>query len=88
MKERHVPIRLCLGCDSNDRRDRLERFAVVDGRLAWSQGLGSRGRGGYLHRRQECLDRFVSRKPFLRSLRVSVDRVERARLVALTAAAG
>jgi uncharacterized protein len=82
MRKSHVPMRLCLGCNASDRQDRLARLSIVGGRLVWSRSRPAAGRGGYLHRAERCMEGFVSRKPFLRSLRVSVDRTERARLVA------
>jgi predicted RNA-binding protein YlxR (DUF448 family) len=88
MRESHVPTRLCLGCNASDRQDRLTRLGLVGGRLVWTSGRPSVGRSGYLHRSERCWEGFVSRKPFLRSLRASVDRTERARLVAQLRAAG
>ena len=83
MKSRagHVPTRSCTGCNTRDAQSRLLRFALVDGRLIWDGGRLLPGRGAYLHPERTCLDRFVSRKPFLRSLRATVSTVERARLV-------
>jgi uncharacterized protein len=78
-----VPLRSCLGCNRRDPQSRLTRFTLVDGRLAWDPAARRQtGRGGYLHLQRECLDRFQSRKPFLRSLRASVSSAERARLAA------
>jgi predicted RNA-binding protein YlxR (DUF448 family) len=44
------------------------------------------GRGAYLHHRAACWDRFVGGKAYLRSLRRTVDRRERARIVTLVQA--
>jgi predicted RNA-binding protein YlxR (DUF448 family) len=71
-----------VGCNRRDAQSRLARFTLVDGRLAWDPARRQTGRGGYLHLQRECLDRFQSRKPFLRSLRASVSSAERARLAA------
>ena len=47
------------------------------------------GRGGYLHPRPQCWERFAARKGMVRSLRMAVDRPARAALVAqLRGAAG
>jgi uncharacterized protein len=77
-----VPIRSCAGCGERDEQRRLDRFMLDSGRLAWDRERRRGGRGGYLHARPECFAAFVSRKPFLRSLRASVATDERARLVA------
>jgi len=71
-----------VGCNRRDAQSRLVRFTLVEGRLAWDPAGRRPGRGGYLHLQRACLDRFQSRKPFLRSLRASVSSAERARLAA------
>jgi predicted RNA-binding protein YlxR (DUF448 family) len=58
------------------------RVVYVEGRaLALDTGHGCGGRGGYLHRAEECWARFASRKGMVRSLGVSVDRPARAALI-------
>jgi len=81
-RRHHLPVRSCAGCGERDEQRRLERFMLEAGRLAWDRERRRGGRGGYLHPRRECFAGFVSRKPFLRSLRASVPNAERARLVA------
>jgi len=78
----HVPMRSCAGCRERDAQSRLARFTLVDGRVTWDGERRARGRGAYLHPRRDCLDAFVSRKPFVRSLRESVPAADRERLVA------
>ena len=78
----HVPMRSCAGCRERQDQAQLRRFTLVDGRVTWDGEQRRSGRGAYLHPRRDCLDAFVSRKPFVRSLRVSVPAAERARLVA------
>jgi uncharacterized protein len=58
------------------------RIAIVGGRLEPDPDRRAPGRGAYLHRDPRCLVAFISRKPFLRSLRAPVARAERERLVA------
>jgi uncharacterized protein len=78
----HVPVRTCIGCGLRDRQ--AEMFRVVhapgDGLLVDS-GRNSGGRGGYLHRSEDCWVQFARRKGMVRSLKVSVDRSARAVLV-------
>jgi len=78
----HLPTRSCAGCFSRDAQPRLERFTLSGGSLAWDPARRRAGRGAYLHPRRECLEAFVARKPFIRSLRASVPAAERARLIA------
>lgn len=76
-----APIRLCLGCGERDRQDHLVRFSLRgDGALVLGPGPG---RGGYLHRRPECLRSFASaRGGMVRSLRVVLSRETRAEYAA------
>ena len=78
---RHVPVRQCAGCGRSDAQARLARFGLRDGRVTWDPSRRLSGRGAYLHLEGECLERFMRRKPSLRSLRVAISREERCRLV-------
>ena len=62
-----APFRLCIGCGSRDRQSNLIRFTVgPDGLL--TVGAGN-GRGGYLHRRRQCVQAFATaRTGMVRSL--------------------
>jgi predicted RNA-binding protein YlxR (DUF448 family) len=78
-KKGHRPRRTCLGCGSQDDRDCLIRLTVGDeGRLIVD---GARGRGGYLHRKQDCWKAFLGRKAVYRAFRGEISRAERERLI-------
>ena len=82
-RSRHVPMRTCLGCATIDEQHALLRVVRdADGGLAVDRDRRMTGRGGYLHARPQCWDRFAARKGMVRSLRVAVDRPARAALVA------
>jgi predicted RNA-binding protein YlxR (DUF448 family) len=58
---------------TRDAQAAMMRLAAVDGVVRADRRLG--GRGGYLHPRRECLDRFArARTREFRSLRVALDR--------------
>jgi len=59
----------------------LRIVGVAGHGLALNTGRNRTGRGGYLHRDEECWTRFAGRKGMVRSLGVSVDRAARATLV-------
>ena len=80
-RSRHVPIRLCSGCRSRDENARMVRFTLIDGRPQLDRTRRAPGRGAYLHVRPACLEGFLSRKPFVRSLRASISKLDRANLV-------
>ncbi len=78
----HVPIRTCAGCRRPGPKPTLTRFTLVRERLEVDPAGKLGGRGAYLHSGGGCAEAFLTRKPFLRSLRASVDSRERARFVA------
>jgi uncharacterized protein len=78
----HVPVRTCIGCGLRDRQAEMFRLTwAPGGGLLVDSGCNSGGRGGYLHRSEECWVRFARRKGMVRSLKVSVDRSARTMLV-------
>ena len=59
----------------------MVRIAVRDGQVLIDFDNRVEGRGGYLHRQSECLDRFVKSKvKEFRSLRRPIDRQERVQI--------
>ncbi|MGH7787942.1 MAG: YlxR family protein [Candidatus Binatia bacterium] len=79
----HIPMRTCLGCGSNAPQAELLRIArEPSGALRIDAQRRAGGRGGYLHPQPECWTRFAQRKGPVRSLRVSIDRPQRAALIA------
>ena len=70
VREVSVPIRMCVGC-----RRRAAKAELL--RLVWNEGpvvdVAQRepGRGVYLHRDVECLERAVRRRSMGRALRIN-----------------
>ena len=61
-----------------DRKDVMIRLGVIDDHVAPDFEGKQTGRGAYLHRTSECLERFVkSKAKEFRSLRRSIERRER-----------
>lgn len=76
--EKHSPERTCIGCMKRDRKDAMIRLAVIDDQVAPDFEGKQTGRGAYLHRTSQCLERFVkSKAKEFRSLRRAVERRER-----------
>lgn len=71
-----------MACRTSDPKSTLVRLAVAGQHVVWDEAGRLGGRGGYLHPRPECLDRFVKLKveKFI-SLRRGIDRADRAALV-------
>lgn len=75
-------MRLCIGCRTSDRKSALVRIAVVGQTVVWDEAGRLGGRGGYLHPRRECLERFMKLKvERFTSLRRGIHRAERETLV-------
>jgi predicted RNA-binding protein YlxR (DUF448 family) len=77
-----APIRLCIGCGSRDGQSNLIRFTISPEGLL-TVGAGN-GRGGYLHRRRQCVQAFATtRAGMVRSLGVVLSREARKQYAAL-----
>ena len=64
------------------KADLLRLAAGEGGALYWDLSGEGQGRGGYLHPRRECLERFAGLKVAkFTSLRRAIDRAERGALV-------
>jgi predicted RNA-binding protein YlxR (DUF448 family) len=65
-----------------DLKAALVRIAAAEGTVLADEGGNLAGRGGYLHPREECLERFVrSKVREFRSLGRGIDRAGRERIV-------
>ncbi|HZO83337.1 MAG TPA: DUF448 domain-containing protein [Candidatus Binataceae bacterium] len=70
----HTPVRTCLGCGLGDAQAAMVRLAAVGGAVSIDAERRRGGRGGYLHPRPDCLERFArSKTRAFRSLRVALD---------------
>ena len=83
-KQSHEPERTCLGCMQRDLRSRMARVAAFGEVVRLDPDARGAGRGGYLHRREECLQRFTrSKVKEFRSLRRRVSLDERRKIAEL-----
>lgn len=66
-------IRTCVGCGQRDLARTMIRLARrSDGSLVVNRGGRERGRGGYLHRDENCWSRFARQRGTIRSFRAVV----------------
>jgi predicted RNA-binding protein YlxR (DUF448 family) len=75
----HEPERTCLGCGARERKAQLVRLIVNAAGQLEIAGQGQRG--GYLHQRAECWNKFVGRKSHFRAFRVEVAKPVKEKLV-------
>ena len=66
------PERTCVGCRDKASRSTLVRVVLVDGVVVVDEGAALPGRGAWLHREPECLERAVKRRAFARAFRTGV----------------
>jgi predicted RNA-binding protein YlxR (DUF448 family) len=71
-----------MGCGLRDAQATLIRIVSADGALTVARGRRRQGRSGYLHRDEECYNRFAARKGSLKSLRRTIERPARQALIA------
>jgi predicted RNA-binding protein YlxR (DUF448 family) len=72
--------RTCLGCGGrDDKRELIRLHAETSGELV-IDATGA-GRGGYLHRSQECWRRFVRRKSVYRAFHIEIGKTAKEKLV-------
>jgi predicted RNA-binding protein YlxR (DUF448 family) len=70
-------VRMCMACGGRTPQAELFRISRArDGTLSIADPSRP-GRSGYLHRREECWERFAARKGLVRSLGCSVDKAAR-----------
>ena len=72
-RDRHVPMRSCLGCGARRPRRDLVRFVArprgTGHELVADASGRAHGRGLYTCRRRECFDRAAERRAFTRAAR-------------------
>jgi len=75
MKQRHVPIRMCVVCRETSVKRSLLRVvrtaAGDDPKVVFDQSGKANGRGAYVCAVKECIEKAVKQKRFERSLNVN-----------------
>ena len=71
------PVRRCAGCRARDLRERMLRFATVEGAVVPDPDATAPGRGAWLHPTVSCWEAAVSRRGFHRAFRAPVTIPER-----------
>lgn len=67
------PVRTCVGCRGPDAKEHLVRLVAAGGRIALDPEARRPGRGAYVHRRQDCVERALGKGNLGRALRTRVD---------------
>lgn len=78
MGDRHVPVRMCIGCRGRAPRSALVRYVATrdeDGSIVVVRDLAARlpGRGAWLHDDEACVRQAVRKRMLRRALRIQGD---------------
>ena len=76
----HQPKRTCLGCGARDDQSKLIRLVLGPKGELSIEGRGY-GRGGYLHRVQECWLAFLKRKSCYRAFHKEISKGVKEQLI-------
>ena len=76
MKDRKIPMRKCVGCMTSKEKKELVRIAGFEGQLSVDLTGRAKGRGAYLCRNADCLEKAFRKKALGRAFRGEVGREE------------
>lgn len=65
-----------MGCKRRALKDELIRIAICDGKLIFDEENRQTGRGAYICKNRDCLEKAIKRKGFFRTLKVRQDVVD------------
>ena len=79
MKKNKVPMRRCIGCMESKPKKELLRIAFYEGVLTLDTTGKAKGRGVYLCRNKDCMEKAKKRRAIQRSFDAAVpqDEIER-----------
>ena len=73
MKEKKVPMRMCVGCrEMKPKRELIRVVRAPDGAVSLDPVGKKPGRGAYVCRSEECLKRAIKQKQLERQLEVQL----------------
>lgn len=65
------PTRTCVGCRTTSVQHQLLRVVLRGDDVVPDESFRQSGRGAYLHRNPECIDRAIQRRSLARALRAT-----------------
>ncbi len=82
MKTRKIPMRMCVGCrEMREKRSLLRIVKSADGAISFDRTGKSPGRGAYICRSKECLQKAMKQKQLERALETRIDEAVYAQLM-------
>ncbi len=81
MKTRKIPMRMCVGCrEMKEKRSLLRIVKSAAGEVSFDPVGKAPGRGAYICRSQQCLEKAVRQRQLERALETKIDEAVYARL--------
>ncbi|MBQ5954158.1 MAG: YlxR family protein [Lachnospiraceae bacterium] len=75
MKERKIPRRSCIGCrEEKDKKDLIRIVHTPEGEFHADPGGKAAGRGAYICRNPECLEKAFRSESLSRAFRIHVSK--------------
>ena len=73
MKTRKIPMRMCVGCrEMKEKRSLLRIVKNAEGAISFDRVGKAPGRGAYICRSKECLQRAVKQRQLERALETQI----------------
>lgn len=76
MKTNKIPMRKCVGCMESKPKQELVRIAYYEGVLTLDLTGRAKGRGVYLCKNPQCLEKALKRKAIQRSFQANISAEE------------
>ncbi|MBR5289114.1 MAG: YlxR family protein [Clostridia bacterium] len=74
MKTRKIPMRMCVGCrEMKEKRSLLRIVKNAEGAISFDRVGKAPGRGAYICRSRECLDKAMKQKQLERALETKIE---------------
>ncbi|MDD4200512.1 MAG: YlxR family protein [Eubacteriales bacterium] len=80
MKNKKTPMRRCIGCMESKDKNKIIRVAWYDGKLTVDPTGKAKGRGVYLCRNGECMEKAKKKNAIARSLGAEISKDEMDRI--------
>lgn len=80
MKEKKIPMRRCVGCNTSKPKGELIRISAYGGDVKIDDSGRANGRGIYLCKSEDCFTKAKKRKAISRNLEIDISEQELERL--------
>ena len=82
MKTRKIPMRMCVGCrEMQEKRSLLRIVKSPEGAISFDRVGKAPGRGAYICRSKECLDKAMKARQLERALETKIEEAVFSQLV-------